>query len=180
MFDLEEYKEMLVDYYRWEIDNTEEERNERRKMLVGKDDYLTKIINDTEDFIYFILTKMQEENNTYDNRIFIYLDLIGEEATPYSNSICFNLHGGWPSDTFFYLEDPTKLISMSLLRKFFQGFRTKCNCEDVERYNEKEGTGWVDSYWQFFIGGPIKDFNVLYNKARNVKGKELVNTLKKN
>jgi len=179
MFDLEEYKNTLVNYYRWEIDDTEEERQKRREMLKGKDDYLLNIIQSTEEFIYFILTKMQEENKTFKDDIFINLPLESEKNTIYNNSLNLLLHGGWPSDTFFYLEDPTKLISIMLLKQFFQGFHIECDCEDVERYDEQEGIGWTDSYWQVSISGPLKDFNRLYKDVEEAKKGELINTLKR-
>lgn len=53
MITLDEYKDYLVNWYKYEIDNTEERRNERKEYLnrVYNDDFLQKIIDDTYTFI---------------------------------------------------------------------------------------------------------------------------------
>lgn len=175
MFQLNWYKEELINYYRWEIDNSEEEINKRRKMLEGKDEYLSQILSNTEEFIYFLLTKMKEENHTYENHIFIILDLEDEKATTYFNIINLNLHGGWPSDKLFRFND--KFISFRVLQKVFENFYLECKCVDEEVLDGDIGR--IDFKWQFYISGPIKDFNQLYEKLIKAKRANLINTLKR-
>ena len=180
MFDLEEYKKEVIAYYRWERDNTEEERIRRRKMLSFRysDEYLLNIIKNTEEFIYYLIDKMEQENKTFENVIYDYLKLEDERATDILNDLDLFLGGGWPSDTFFYLEKG-KLISMSLLHKFFSNFRLECTCEKTDVFNEEEQAGHIEESYFFHISGPIDKFNELKEKARNIKGKKLINSLKR-
>lgn len=175
MFQLNWYKEELVNYYRWGIDNSEEEIKKRREMLEGKDEYLSQILSDTEEFIYFLLTKMKEENTIYENHIFISLDLEDENASTYFDTINLNLHGGWPSDKLFRFND--KFISFRALQKVFKNFHLEFNCVDEEILDGDIGR--IDSKWQFYISGPIKDFNQLYEKLIKAKRISLINTLKR-
>lgn len=180
MFDLEEYKEEIIAYYRWERDNTEEERIRRRKMLSIRysDEYLLNIIRNTEEFIYYLIDKMEQENKIFENVIYDYLKLEDERATDILNDLDLFLGGGWPSDTFFYLEKG-KLISMSLLHKFFPNFHFECICEEKDIFNEEEQAGHIEESYFFHISGPINKFNELKEKARNIKGEELINILKR-
>lgn len=171
MFDLEEYKEEVIAYYRWERDNTEEERIKRRKMLSIRysDEYLLNIIQNTEEFIYYLINKMETENKVIDDNIYTLIELESDKATYYNNTLNLNLTGGWPSDTFFYIEKG-KLISMSLLRKFFKCFHIECFCEEVDVYYAGEEAGHIEEKWFFYISGSINRFNELKGKVRNIKG----------
>lgn len=62
MFDLEEYKKEVIAYYWWEKDNTEEEIARRKKLLSIRygDEYLLKIIKNTEEFIFCLLDRMSD------------------------------------------------------------------------------------------------------------------------
>ena len=51
--------------------------------------------------------------------------------------------------------------------------------KEKDIYNEEEGAGHIEEDWYFHISGPTKKFNELKEKARNIKEKELVNTLKR-
>lgn len=175
MFDLNWYKEELVNYYRWEIDNSKEEMNKRREMLEGKDEYLLQILSDTEEFIYFLITKMKKENHTYGDHIFISLDLEEEKATPYYNTINLNLHGGWPSDRLFRFDE--KQISLRLLRKVFENFQRECKCIEDDIFDGVIGR--IEIRWQFYISGPIIDFDLIYEKIRKLKRTQLIDTLKR-
>lgn len=180
MFDLEEYKKEIIAYYRWERDNTEEERIKRRALLSIRysDEYLLNIIQNTEEFIYYLIAKMEQENKVFENGIYTYIELEDERATDILNDLDLFLGGGWPSDTFFYLERG-KLISMRLLHQFFPNFHIECTCEETDVYNEEEQAGHIEESYFFHISEPIDKFNALKEQARNIKGRELVSTLKR-
>ena len=58
MITLEEYKELLINTYVYEVDNSEDRKEKRREALIevyGKE-YLQKIIDDTNDFVKLILS----------------------------------------------------------------------------------------------------------------------------
>lgn len=180
MFTLEEYKKGIINLYYWERDNTNEERNKRKILLdnIYGDEYLKQIIVNTEEFVYYLIDKMIKENKSFRGIIYAYVDLENERASDILNSIDLDLGGGFPSDSLIYLEKD-KPISMKLLKIFFEGFQMECACEEKDIYNEEEGAGHIEEDWYFHISGPTKKFNELKEKARNIKEKELVNTLKR-
>lgn len=179
MCNLEEYKENLIYKCRWGIDDTEEKRAKRRNLLTNYgDEHLETIIKNTEEFIYYLIDKMETENKAIDDNIYTLIELESDKATNYNNTLNLNLTGGWPSDTFFYIEKG-KLISMSLLHKLFSNFRIECTCEETDVFNEVEQAGHIEEKCFFYISGSINRFNELKEKARNIKGKELINSLKR-
>lgn len=107
MIILEEYKEYLINTYKYELDNSEDKRNERKKILNKKynDEYLNKIIEDTYKIINTIIIK----NSNYCSI------KINEYNT---TTISLNLIGGWFSD-FIYEDINGNLISEYILRKVF-------------------------------------------------------------
>jgi len=107
MISLEEYKKMLIDYYRYECDNNLEKIELRKKELDKKysDEYLNKIIEDTYNVIKMILEKQP-------NSFIIEMD---DDTTTYVN---LNLIGGYFSDR-LYVDSYGKIISESILKKVF-------------------------------------------------------------
>lgn len=178
MFNLEEYKEEVIARYHWKRDNTEEERAKRRSLLAKcySDAYLESILDNTEKFIFYLLDRMYIENKIFENKIYTLVPLEDELATDTLNDLDLNLGGGYPSDTFIYLEKD-KLISMSLLKKFFQEFHIECTCEEFEVFNEKEQAGHIEEKFFFYITGPLAKFNELIEQAQNLETDRLINDL---
>ena len=58
MISLSEYKQHLISVYSWPIDSSMDEFKKRKKIMNDKypDEYIEKIISDTKDFIYDVLS----------------------------------------------------------------------------------------------------------------------------
>ena len=107
MISLDEYKKILIDYYRYECDNDLEKLELRKKELAKKysDEYLNKIIEDTYNVIKIIFEKQP-------NSFIIEMD---DDTTTYVN---LNLIGGYFSDR-LYVDPYGKIISESILKNIF-------------------------------------------------------------
>jgi hypothetical protein len=110
MITLEEYKEYLINYYRYEIDNNDLKREERRKEFITKysNEYIQKIIDDTYQFIREIF-----ESDTIDYGY--YNHHLEDDTTSY---ISLNICGGGFADTIFK-DTNDRCISKYILRKVF-------------------------------------------------------------
>ena len=108
MINLEEYKNVLVNIYRYEIDNSESKREERKELLNKRysDEYLNKIITDTYNVIKSIF-------DISDNG---YCDIsMDDDTTCY---ISLNLTGGYSSDI-LYIDSYGNIISRYILKETF-------------------------------------------------------------
>lgn len=108
MINLEEYKNVLVNTYRYEIDNSESKKEERRELLNRRynDEYLNKIITDT----YHVIKNIFDiSENGYCN---ISMD---DDTTCY---ISLNLIGGYSSDI-LYIDSYGNIISRYILKETF-------------------------------------------------------------
>jgi hypothetical protein len=110
MITLEEYKEHLIGYYKYEIDNSDIKIRERARTLLARynDEYLGKIINDTYDFIKEILYSEEISNGFYN------LDL-DDDTTMF---VSLNITGGGYADT-LYVDPSGRIISRYILRQVF-------------------------------------------------------------
>lgn len=108
MITLEEYKNALINVYRYEIDNCEVRKIKREEYLNKHygDEYLNKIINDTYRVIKTIL-------NTYESNYY-YIDM-NDDTTCY---ISLNLTGGYFSDR-LYIDSYGNIISEYILKRTF-------------------------------------------------------------
>ena len=110
MISLYDYKEYIINYCDYEIDNNEEKINQRCIELLGKysDSYLRKIIDDTYDFISEMPLEdiMERGYYTYD---------LDRDTTSY---ISLNITGAGVADTIF-TDAEGRLISKYILRKKF-------------------------------------------------------------
>jgi hypothetical protein len=108
MITLKEYKNHLIEQYRYEIDNVPSKREERKTSLERQfsDAKLQKIINDTYSFIKEVLSYMDQYDTYWDVPI-------PEDTTSY---ISLNLTGGYHSDT-LYKDDKGRTISHYIIRQ---------------------------------------------------------------
>lgn len=123
MISLNEYKEYLVDKYNYEIDNNEEKREYRNRLLstMFEDAFLEKIISDTYEFVGDIL------NSTAINDGY-YIIQVNDDETSY---ISLNLIGGYPSDT-LYKDNNGRIISRYIISDVFNNeFSMYVNQDDV-------------------------------------------------
>lgn len=108
MIDLEEYKNVLINVYRYEIDNCETQKIKRKENLNKYycDEYLNKIISDTYSVIRTIFDKSETGYCNID---------MDDNTTRY---IFLNLSGGWFSDR-LYIDSYGNIISEYILKRTF-------------------------------------------------------------
>ena len=168
MFNFDEYKKYLIDYYKWECDNNEESYN-KRKWHVNhfySDEDLNNIVINTEEFIHYLMGKLTTNTKVHNDNIFDNVELI-DEPPPHImyNFISNGCGGGWHSDELFFMDnkenDP---ISLYLTKQFFgKSFRMNISRTICEYYNEEEETGCEYGIIQLEIVGPLQKFYELYD-----------------
>lgn len=142
MITLDEYKEQLISYYRWEYDNTLEKKEERKKYLLRKYDdmYLQKIINDTYDFIKDIIYSEQVKEGVY--RL---------DFNEYSqDDIWLNISGGGSSDIIYH-DNNGRDISRSILIKFFSKYSPNFCVEFISEEKEYESGDIIGVYYEYYL-----------------------------
>ena len=128
MITLEEYKEQLINTYRYDIDNTDEKREERIKELAWKypDEYLARIIDGTTEFLKEMFSSDDIKNGYY-------LYGIGEDTTAY---LSLNIVGGGMQDTVF-TDKGGRVISSRILKNIF-GNHFHIEVKNDELYEETD------------------------------------------
>lgn len=113
MITLEEYKKYLIEYYRYEYDNSIEKRLERTLLLGRKfnDLLIQKIINDTYDLIKEVLDSDEAKNG------YCKFEL-DEDSTSY---ISLGLVGGYFTDILFK-DNKGRIISRYIMQKVFGSY----------------------------------------------------------
>lgn len=106
MITLEEYKEYLINTYKYPIDNSDKKKMDREIYLLNhyKEEYLNKIIKDTSKLISTLLN-LQDRN---------YYSIKMSDCN--INYIFLDLTGGWHSDI-IYEDADGNLISSYILQK---------------------------------------------------------------
>lgn len=158
IFTVEEYRKCLESYYRYPID---EPNFILRKKYIDKisNEQLQKIINDTREFIIYLLDKMQKENRTLNDKIFTYIE-ISENVEYISN----NCHGGWPADILFnpLCFGENFWISRKILLSFFKDFTIYVH-DDEGAYPTDDDKDVYTLYTitELHISGNVETFNRL-------------------
>ena len=176
VFELENYKNYLIDTYRYEIDNNEFSKNKRKELLKKwyGDELLQNIISDTMDFVIYLSEKnLNNENCWYD------IDLL-EDA----NYIFLNLTGGWFSDVLYRINLEGKVITISrhLLRRFLGEKFIIEEDSHIESYLDEadEYTIYNEYYYPFIrISGDFKSLEEIYLSLKEHKQNELILVLKR-
>ena len=141
MINLDEYKYLLVNAYKHEIDNNEDKRQIRRSILVRdySDEYLNKIINDT----YEIAKKILECDDCR------YFEIKLEEDT--TTYISLDLTGGWFSDR-LYVDPCGNIISEYILDRIFgKNLVVELRIDENEFYDEDEDFDIVGVDYNYFL-----------------------------
>lgn len=112
IYDLEHYKEYLINYYYYECDNNEDAIFYRKELLAKmySDDYLKNVIFQTYNFVNKLL---QISKDDYYGYIKIQL-----ESEPNINYVSLNITGGHFSDTIVN-DSNGNLYSIFLLKEIF-------------------------------------------------------------
>ena len=166
MISLEEYKEYLINYYRYEIDNNESGRDRRRKEISRKykDELLVKIISDTYDFIKDIFAS--------DTIKFGYCKFdLDMDTTSY---ISLNICGGGFADISF-TDIKGRIISKYILERVFGNQFMIYVKEDVEHRSEDDFVFNIDANYFLYMQGFPENMSDL-EKELFGKNKQLVKT----
>lgn len=144
MISLEEYKEHLISYYKYEYDNSLEKKEERRNALSKRysDEYLQKVISDTYDFIKEVLYSEQIKKGTYR------LDLFEDSE----KDIWLNIVGGGCSDRIFK-DEKDREISRYILVHFFRGYNRRFSAEYIveEKDYDCGDSPFVEVYEDYYL-----------------------------
>ena len=145
MITLEEYKEHLIGYYRYEIDSSDIRRRERALYLMRSynDEYLGKILNDTYDFIKEILYSDASSNGFY------FLDL-DDDTTMF---VSLNITGGGFADT-LYTDPRGRIISRYILRQVFGDSLEVDIKEDIDEVEEDDVISYLYRFKLYLQGFP--------------------------
>ena len=170
MTTIDEYKEYLINYYRWPIDNNEESKRKREVYLLSKysDQYLQKIIDDTYNFIKDIFSS--------DTIKFGYCIFDANE-----NSISYinlAIHGGGPSDN-IYIDLEERNISEYLLKQIFGKFFSIELREDVFEYEADEDIIGIRYKYSLYMQGFPQKLDEIKEKFF-CKNKKLIRELNSN
>ena len=155
-----EYKRYLVDYYRYEIDNTPLKREERKKGLAYSysDEYLQKIIDDTYSFLNDIFNSSTIELGYCEFKV---LDAR-------INEIYLNISGGYSTD-FIYPVSNGRLISEYILQQIFGDNLIIDITEEVIEGEEDDVVSLDYCFYLYIQGFPknMKELKEMYlGKAR--------------
>ena len=145
MITLEEYKEYLIGYFRYEIDNSDIKKRERARTLLERynDEYISKIINDTYDFIKEILYSEEISNGFYN------LDL-DDDTTMF---VSLNITGGGFADT-LYIDPKGRIISRYILRQVFGNSLEVDIKEDIDEVKEGNVISYLYRFKLYLQGFP--------------------------
>ena len=137
---LDEYKEYLISFYRWNIDSSEEMKNKRAETLARKysDQYLQKVIDDTYSFIEDIFASDTIERG--------YCTVEVDETSAIS-SICLGIHGGGDADR-IYVDFQDRNISSYILHKVFgKKFSSYLKIDEIELEPDENDVVGVRAYY---------------------------------
>lgn len=139
MINLEEYKNILISTYKYEFDNTEEQKRKRKKYLEKyySDEYLSKIINNT----YTIIKRIFDINEHGFCYIKIEDDMI--------HTISLNLVGGYHSDR-LYIDINGNIISEYILKRTF-GTRLSIDVNIEEHDIESDDPDIISFDYEYFL-----------------------------
>ena len=151
---LDEYKNYLVNFYCWPMDNAKSFIKKRKEILTNKysDNYLLKIISDTNSFAKDVLM-----SDTIDYGYFK-IEVNDDEHL----FINLELHGGWMSDT-IYIDSKGRYISKHLIKTIF-GKKTiiELKIYEVERITDDNICSFDYRYY-IYMQGFSENLNMIKN-----------------
>ena len=110
------------------------------------DEYFEKIISDTNNFIYDVLSS---ETVKYGGHFSKEID---NDTTSYIN---LNLHGGWHSDTLFVDDTSGRIISRYLMQQVFGSYlQIEIKCDEIEDTSDDDILSYYYRYYIYIQGFP--------------------------
>lgn len=171
-FNLDYYKNYLVSFFKYEVDNSEVKKNERRKYLEQSysDEELLEIIENTKEFIMELIQKITADDTPY----------ISIMLTISLKYISTNCCGGFQADTLIPVDeyDEGKFISQHLLKMFLgRNIFVETRSEEIDVWDEVNDTivGCIYEYPRLVIHGNFKELIGRYKENM-----PMVRTLKPN
>jgi len=167
IFNLDSYKEYLINYYVYECDNNDIKKESRRKLIEQRysDEYLQEVIDHTKEFILNIIDTCNDD--------YISIPIAYKEEYIFTNCT-----GGYHPDVLIPIDDIDKsvMISKHLLNCFLgKKFSVFIDEDEEEYFDESNGLSIGCSYFhpKLLITGD-------FSKKRKELSQELVRTLKLN
>lgn len=176
LFNAQEYKEYLINYYYYPCDNTNEKRSKRKELLEHKytDEYFEEIVRNTEQFILqFLEICVTEDTN--------YIRIPLEYSLDY---IFTNCTGGWHPDVLVPVDsiEGGKIVSKYLLNKFLgKEFHIYFDENEVEYFDDEDPDMVIGNSYsipELVIFGKKEIIKEKYEELRKIKQLELVRVLK--
>jgi len=146
MYDLEKYREHLINFYVRANENNATEKQKRADYVKKnhKDRKLAKIIKHTDRFITMLVEKMRRERYVSEGNIFDTLELANVKTpTLYVLNGC---GGGWPADTLFAWQKKPMVSKFIVEQHFGETFTIEI---------------LTDVTTKFSVNGPIDIFDKL-------------------
>lgn len=147
MISLSEYKQHLLSVHVWPIDGSIDEIEKRKKIMNDKysDEYIERIISDTNDFVYDVLSSETVKYGYFSKEI-------NDDTTSYIN---LNLHGGWHSDTLFVDDTSGRIISEYLMQQVFGSYlQIDVKCDEIEDASDENILSYYYRYSIYMQGFP--------------------------
>lgn len=171
IFNLNNYKEYLISYCFYDLDNKEERKLERKKILEHRysDEFLLNVIENTQEFIFNLLESCQSN--------YISIEMVKDKEYIFTNCTF-----GYYPDVLISISDfnGEKKISKYLLEKFLgKSFKTYFDVNEVETHDEEDEDlviGCIYETQKFVIVG---DFSKRREEIKKEKQTELVRVLKR-
>ena len=169
IFNLENYKEHLIKFYRYECEKDAYLERVPYIERIG-DSTLQKYIDDTKTFCYILLDKLKREYRIFEGSIFTKIDIEEDRK-----SIFTNLRGGWSPDTIYHYctKEYDLNISRYLMNRFFENARIYLDEDEIETCDGEIYN--IYCYPVIHISMNENKFQELYDQY----GNELTRTLKK-
>lgn len=171
LFNVDEYRNYLESFFVYKYD---EKTVLERKQQISRysDEYLQKIIDDTETFIKYLVNKLMEEKHIFEGNIFTNVPIYDDNK--YINNNCI---GGWPADCLYHLADFENefRVSLHLLKKYLGDARIDEDNTIIEDYDEDDDIGSFSVNSFLHISMPLEKFHeISENDNENIKQLSLV------
>ena len=143
MVTLEEYKDYIINYYRYEIDNSVEKKKQRKVELTQLygDSFLQRIIDDTYDFLPDLLAS-ETINSGYCE-----FEIVSDKT----KGIFLNISGSFDADT-IYFDAKGRMISKYILQSIL-GNRLEIEIEESNIESEDDDIIGIDYRFYLYIQG---------------------------
>lgn len=132
---VEEYRNKLIEYYKYKYDEDTYELRKRTINSVYSDEYLFRIISDTKIMAEFLINKLIEEKHFFDDLYYTSIPI--EENTIRISNGCI---GGWASDNIYlyFMGIKEYMISDYILSLYLPNFKIYIHEDTVENMEDED------------------------------------------